>query len=92
MDFTKGHGEFELIGIVRDHPLDDVGAEPLVVKFLCWAGGSDILRAEPHLVADIVLRHITSVNIVELGHVIGCLDQCGSCLGSHLGRSGHEIV
>ena len=70
MDFTKGHGELEPIGIARDHLLDDIGAEPLVVEFLCWAGDSDILRAKPHLVANIILWSFTSVGIVELGHVI----------------------
>ena len=92
MDFTKGCGELELIGIARDHPLDDVGAEPLVVEFLCRAGGSDILRAKPHPVTDIVLRCVVSVNIIEPGHVIGCLDQCSLCLSGRLGHSGHEIV
>ena len=92
MDFTKGHGEVDSIGIVRDHPLDDVGAKPLVVEFLCRVGSSDILQTKPHLVTNVVLQRVVSVNIIEPGHVIGCLDQCGSCLGSHLGRSGHEIV
>ena len=56
MDFTEGHGKLEPIGTARDHPLDDVGAKPLIVKFLCRVGSSDVLQAKPHLVAGIVLR------------------------------------
>ena len=73
MDLTKGHGELELIGTVRYHPLNGIRAEPLVVEFLCCAG-SDVLRAELHLVTDIVLQCVTSVNMVESSHVVGCLD------------------
>ena len=74
MNFTKGHRKFELIGTVRDHPFDDVGAEPLIVQFLHWENCFDVLRAKPYLVADIVLQGFVSVSIIKSGHVIGCLD------------------
>ena len=74
MGFTEGCREFELISTARDHPFDDVGTEPLVIKFLRRMGSPDILRAKPHLVANIILWSFTSVGIVELGHVISCLN------------------
>ena len=72
--FTKGCREFELISTARDYPFDNIGTEPLVIEFLHWAGSPDILRAKPHLVADIILWGFGSVGIVESGHVVGCLD------------------
>ena len=74
MDLTKGCGELESIGIARYHLFDDIGAEPLVVEFLCQADCSDVLQAKPHLVANIVLRCITLVNIIESSHVVCCID------------------
>jgi len=74
VDFTKGRRKFEPIGTARDHPFDDIGAKPLIVKFLCQVNCFDVLRAEPYLVADIVLRGFATVSIIESGHVIGCLD------------------
>ena len=74
MGFTKGRREFELISTARDHSFDDVGTKPLVIEFLCWMDSPDVLRAKPHFVADIVLWGFTSVDIIELGHVISCLD------------------
>ena len=74
MGFTKGCREFELISTARDHPFDDVGTEPLVVKFLCQMGSPDVLRAKPHLVTNIILWGFVLVGIIESGHVIGCLD------------------
>ena len=74
MDFTKGHREFEPISTVRDHLFDDIGTKPLVIKFLCQTNSPDVLRAKPHLVADIVLWGFVPVHIIELGHVVGCLD------------------
>ena len=74
MDVTKRHGEFELISTARDHPFNNVGTEPFVIKFLCRMDSPDVLGAEPHLVADIILWGFVSVGIVESGHVIGCFD------------------
>ena len=74
MDFTKRHGEFEPISTARYHSFDDVGAKPLVVKFLCQVGHFDVFLTEPYPVTDIVLWCLASVRIVELGHVISFLD------------------
>ena len=74
MGFTEGCREFELISTARDHPFDNIGTEPLVVKFLRRTGSPDVLQAKPHLVADIILWGFASVGIIESGHVIGCLD------------------
>ena len=74
MDVTKGRGEFEPISAARDYPLDDVGTEPLVIKFLRRTDSPDVLRAKPHFVADIILWGFMSVGIIESGHVIGCFD------------------
>ena len=74
MGFTEGCREFEPISTARDYPFDDIGTEPLVIEFLRWAGSPDVLRAKPHLVANIILWGFTSVGVVELGHVISCLD------------------
>ena len=74
MDFTEGCGEFEPISTARDHSFNDIGAKPLVIEFLRWTDGPDVLQAKPHFVADIVLWGFVSVGIIESGHVIGCLD------------------
>ena len=74
MDFTKGCREFELISAARDHLFDDIGAKPLVIKFLHQTDSPDVLRAKPHFVTDIVLWGFMPVGIIESGHVIGCLD------------------
>ena len=92
MDFTKGHGELELISTARDHSLDDVRTEPLVIEFLGWTDGPDVFRAKPHFVTNIELWGFVSVGIIESGHVIGCLDECSLCLFSRSGHPGCEIV
>ena len=95
MDLTEGHGELVPIGTVRDHPFNDIEAKPLVdscSRFLRWVGHSDVFRAEPYLVANIVLWGLMLVNIVELGYVVSCLDQCSSCLISCLGHPGCKVV
>ena len=74
MRFTEGCREFEPISTVRDHSFDDIGTKPLVIEFLCRMVSPDVLRAKPHLVTNIVPWGFTSVGIVELGHVISCLD------------------
>ena len=74
MDFTEEHGEFEPISTARDHSFNDVGTKPLVTEFLCQTDSPDVLRAKPHLVADIILWGFASVGIIELGHVVSCLD------------------
>ena len=74
MDVTKGRREFEPISTARDYPFDNVGTEPLVIEFLRWTDGPNVLRAEPYFVADIILWGFTSVGIIELGHVVGCFD------------------
>ena len=43
VDFTEGCRKFELIGIVRHHSFNDVGAEPFIVEFLCWMNSPDVL-------------------------------------------------
>ena len=74
MGFTKGCREFEPISTVRDYPFNDIGTKPLVIEFLRWAGGPDILQAKPHPVADIILWGFVFLGVVESGHVISCLD------------------
>ena len=74
MDVTKGYRDFELISTARDHLFDDVGTEPLIIEFLRRTDSPDVLRAEPSFVTDIILWGFVSVGIVELGHVVGCLD------------------
>ena len=74
MDFTKGRRQFEPISTVRDHSFDNIGTKPLVIKFLCRMDSPDVLRAKPHFVTNIVLWGFVLVGILELGHVIGCLD------------------
>ena len=75
-----------------DNPVDGIGAEPFVVKFFCQVSHSDVLRAKPHLVANAVFWGFALVNIIKLGHVVGCFDQCGLCLIGSLGHPGHEII
>ena len=74
MDVTKGYREFEPISTVRYHPFNNVGTEPLIIEFLCQTDSPDVFQAEPYFVTDIILWGFASVGIIELGHVIGCLD------------------
>ena len=74
MDVTKRRREFEPISTARDHPFDDVGTEPFVIEFLRRTDSPDVLGAEPHFVADIILWGFASVGIIESGHVVGCFD------------------
>ena len=74
VDFTKGHGELELISTARDHSFDNIGTKPPVIEFLHQTDSPDVLQAKPHFVTDIVLWGFTLVGIIELGHVISCLD------------------
>ena len=55
MDFTEGHREFELISTARDHSFDNIGTKPLVIEFLRRTNSPDVLQANPHFVAHIVL-------------------------------------
>ena len=70
----QGCREFELISTGRDYLFDNIGTKPLVIEFLRQVGSPDILQAKPHLVANIILWGFALVGIIELGHVIGCLD------------------
>ena len=75
-----------------DNSFNGIGAEPLVVEFFCQVSCSDVLRAKPHFVTNIVCWGFALVNIVEPGHVIGCLNQCSLCLVDCLGHLGHDGI
>ena len=92
MDLAKRHGQFEPVHITGDNPVDGIGAKPFVVKFFCRASRSDVLRAKPHPVTNAVFWGFAPVSIVKLGHVVGCLDQCGPCLVGCLSHPGCEVV
>ena len=92
MDLAKRRGQFEPVRITGDNLVNGIGAKLFVVEFFFRASCSDVLRAKPHLVANAVFWGFVPVSIVKLGHVVGCLDQCGLCLIGCLSHPGCEVV
>ena len=42
VDFTEGCRKLEPIGTVIDHPIDNIGTEPFIVKFLHQPSSPDV--------------------------------------------------
>ena len=74
------------------HSFNGKGAKPLLVEFFCQTSHSDVLQAKPHFVADVVSWGFAPMNIVKLGHVVSCLDQCCPCLTGCPGHPGREVI